>query len=225
MTLEEYLALITSYHSTRPRFVNTVAALVQPMVAAMAMLQHLTIDFDLDTAIGVQLDMVGQWLGRDRYLKLPVTNVFFSFDDWDGPDTGFDKGVWQGKYDARDQVARLDDETYRMILKLQAIANQWTGEVPPIVIPFDDVFPGVVMDDRGDKPGGLMACDVLIPGPEITKIMLYVLEQDFALKASGVRYNFIETTVTTDPLFGFDIDNNTIAGFDRGAWGKIILST
>jgi hypothetical protein len=224
MRFESYIALIPSWNSTRPRFVNTVATLIRPITDAFAMLEKLTDDFDLDTAVGVQLDMVGQWLGRDRYIDLPVTGVFFSFDDGDGPRTGFDEGTWQGLYDARDSIKALDDDTYRKVLKLQAIANQWKGTIPEIIEQFNNVFPGVVMDDRGDKPGEVMSCHVLIPGPEITTVLLAVLEQDFPIKASGVRYTFIETTVTTEPLFGFDINNVVIAGFDEGAWGKIIYT-
>jgi hypothetical protein len=31
-------------------------------------------------------------------------------------------------------------------------------------------------------------------------------------------------SVNTEPLFGFDINNVVIAGFDEGAWGKIIYT-
>src|SRR3954453_4905573 len=117
MLLSDYLARIPTYHSTRPRFMNTLAVLCQPLVDAMVMLDQLTYDFDLDTAVGVQLDMVGQWLGRDRWLKMPFTDIYFSFDLPEDR-VGFDQGVWLGPYDARDGVRALDDDTYRTLLKL-----------------------------------------------------------------------------------------------------------
>src|SRR3954470_2556054 len=113
MELTEYLARIPSYHSSRPRFMNTVAVLCRSLTEAQAMLVKLTADFDLDTAVGVQLDQVGQWLGRDGWLRMPVIGVFFA---WDTIDVGWEEGVWLGPYDATDGVRALDDDTYRLLL-------------------------------------------------------------------------------------------------------------
>jgi hypothetical protein len=233
MTLGDYLALIGSWHSTRPKYMNTIAALIQPLVDAQAMLAQLTADFDLDTAIGIQLDQVGQWIGRTRYIEVPITGVYFTFDDGittagDSPRTGFDQGVWFNKYDPTEKIAALDDETYRSVLKLQAIANHWDGTLPSIADAFHRVFPGAYIQDLGDTANGLMAMDVLLPGPLMSTLMIQVLQQDFPIKPSGVFINFIETTVSTEPIFGFDADTvdpqnpGPLAGFDIGSWGKII---
>ena len=225
MTLEQYLGLITSWHSDKPRFVNTVAVLIQPLVDAQAMLQKLTADFDIDTAIGVQLDMVGQWVGRSRYIKAPISGVYFSFD-LPAQRVGFDQGQWFGPDSSVDGVHALDDETYRTVLKLQALANSWDGTMELIADAFDAVFPGVVIDDKGDTANGLMSMDVLVPAVHLSSLMLAVLEQDFMLKPSGVRTTFLETTVSTEPLFAFDVAfvaGGPMAGFDDGAWGIILL--
>jgi len=227
MTLGDYIARITSWHSDKPRFVNTVAVLLQPMLDAQEMLQKLTSDFDLDTAIGVQLDAVGQWIGRTRYLEKPLEGVYFSFD-LPAERVGFDQGVWFGPYDTLEGVQALDDETYRMVLKLQAIANHWDGTIPSIAEEMDKVFPGVVIQDLGDSPTGLMTMDVLIPAPLFSSLLLAVLEQDFPIKPSGVQVNFIETTVVTEPIFAFDavlVPGGPLGGFDEAAWGVVVLTT
>lgn len=226
MTLEEYLGLITSWHSDKPRFMNTVAVLVQPLVDAQDMLAKLTGDFDLDTAVGVQLDMVGQWIGRTRYITTPIRGVFFSFDDFT-PRTGFDQGIWLGQYDPTDSITAMDDDTYREVLKLQAIANHWDGTLPGIADDLDRVFPGIAIQDLGDAPAGLMRMDVLIPSNLVSSLLLYVLEQDFPIKPSGVLVNFIETTISTQPIFAFDVPASSggpLGGFDEAAWGIIVLT-
>jgi hypothetical protein len=226
-TLDDYLGLVTSWHSDKPRFMSTLAALVQPLADAQAMLAKLTADFDLDTAIGIQLDMVGQWVGRTRYILQPVTGVFFSFD-LPAQRVGFDQGIWLGPYSQTDAVTALDDETYRTLLKLQAIANHWDGTVPSMAGPLETLFPGVVVQDRGDQPAELMAMDVLIPGPHINSLLLAVLRQDYPVKPSGVLVNMIETTVDSEPIFGFDANRDTsnplspFGGFDVGSWGIIL---
>lgn len=227
MTLYEYLALIPPFNANKPRFVNMLAALIQPMIDAQNMLAALTADFDLDTAVGVQLDVVGQWLGRSRYLTTPLTGVYFTLHA--AGDTvqrdGFDQGQWLGNYDPTTQIIAMPDDTYRKILKLQAIANVWDGTVPSIQAAFNAVYPGVVVQDLGDQSGGLMTMDVLIPGIDMNSLELAALEQDFPIKPSGVHVNIIESSVSTTPIFGFDVDNNIIGGLDAGSWGVIIQST
>jgi hypothetical protein len=231
MTLLDYIALIPPFNAGKPRFVNMLAALIQPMVDAQALLAALTADFDLDGAVGVQLDIVGQWIGRTRYLQVPKAGVYFSFDDSDdgtansSPRTGFDQGVWLGKFDPTTALIAMPDDTYRKILKLQAIANEWDGTLPSIQAAFNAVYPGVVVQDNGDVSGKLMSMDVLIPGIEMNSLELAALQQDFPIKPSGVRVNIIESSVTTTPLFGFDIDNSIIGGMDHGSWGIVIQST
>jgi len=225
MTLNEYLSLITSWHSDKPRYVNTVAALIQPLVDAQDMLRQLTEDFDLDTAVGVQLDQVGQWIGRTRFISQPITGVFFSFDLTNR--VGFDQGIWLGPYDPADGVIALDDETYRSVLKLQAIANQWDGTVPSIADDLERVFPGIVMQDKGDAIPTIMSMDVLIPAVMINSLLLHMLEQVFPVKPSAVLVNFIETTLTTQPIFAFDVAltaGGPLGGFDEAAWGIVVLS-
>jgi hypothetical protein len=227
VTLYEYIALIPSFNAGKPRFVNTLAALIQPLIDAQDMLASLTADFDLDTAVGVQLDIVGQWLGRTRYLTEPITGVYFAFHTATDPvqRDGFDQGIWLGPYDPTTKIIAMPDDAYRKILKLQAIANQWDGTVPSIQEAFNNVFPGVVVQDMGDTSGGLMVMDVLIPGIEMSSLELAALEQDFPIKPSGVRVNIIESSVTTTPLFGFNVDGSIIGGFDHGSWGVVIQST
>jgi hypothetical protein len=227
VTLYEYIALIPSFNAGKPRFVNTLAALIQPLIDAQDLLASLTADFDLDTAVGVQLDIVGQWLGRTRYLTEPITGVYFAFHTPTDPvqRDGFDQGIWLGPYDPTTKIIAMPDDAYRKILKLQAIANHWDGTVPSIQEAFNNVFPGVVVQDMGDTSGGLMVMDVLIPGIEMSSLELAALEQDFPIKPSGVRVNIIESSVTTTPLFGFNVDGSIIGGFDHGSWGVVIQST
>jgi hypothetical protein len=223
--LGTYLWLVSSWHSDKPKFMSTIAALVQPLIDAQTMLAALTADFDLDTAVGVQLDAVGQWIGRTRYVTEPVTGVFFGFN---APNPGFNKGVWLGPYSNTDALVALDDETYRSVLKLQAIANSWDGTVPSMSGPLNNLFPGIVVQDMGDTTGGLMTMDVLIPSHFLSQLLLAVLEQDFPVRPSGVLVNIIETTVQGVPIFAFNLPytgaGGPFGGFNQGAWGEIVQS-
>jgi hypothetical protein len=227
MTLGDYLALIPPFNANKPRFINMLASLLQPIIDAQDMLAAMLADFDLDTAVGVQLDIVGQWIGRTRYLQVPIAGVYFTFHAAGDAvlRDGFNQGIWLGPYDPTTGIIAMPDDTYRKILKLQAIANEWDGTVPSIQAAFNAVYPGVVVQDMGDTSGGLMVMDVLIPGIEMNSLELAALQQDFPIKPSGVHINIIESTVTSTPLFGFNVDNNIIGGFNHGSWGVVIQST
>jgi hypothetical protein len=221
-TVGSYLSLVGNWHTDKPRYMTMLATLLQPLVTTQGALRKLLDDTDLDVAVGVQLDIIGQWIGRTRYVDVPIAGVFFSFNDFT-PRTGFDQGIWLGKYDPTDAITALPDDTYRSLLKLQAIANQWDGTLGSIQAAMDAVFPGVVIQDLGDTPTGLMAMDVLIPSKGMNSLLLAVLKQTFPVKPSGVRMRIIETTVTHQPIFGFDQHNSLIDGFDQAAWGRIIF--
>ena len=75
----DYVALVTSEHR-RPRFLALVAACVEPYADAQEALAELPTAFDVDTAVGVQLDAVGLWVGVTRYLHTPLEDVYFSWD-------------------------------------------------------------------------------------------------------------------------------------------------
>jgi len=222
----DYLALVSSWHSSKPRFMFTLASLLEPLIEVQYALEQLrTTNFDLDQAVGIQLDLIGAWMNRNRYIEVPILNVFFSLDE-PGQRVGLDQGVWLGAYQPTDAISALDDETYRMILKLQAIANQWDGTMESIAPLLQLVYPGVLFNDLGDQPGHVMSMEVLVPG-NISTLLLEILEQDFPVKPSGVRVNIIQTTVVDELLFGLDhdpSDGGPWAGLDEGAWGQVVAA-
>lgn len=61
-TVEDYLAHITPFHRGKPDFAATVEASVTDLADLQAFLHTLFDAFDIDTAIGVQLDVVGEWV-------------------------------------------------------------------------------------------------------------------------------------------------------------------
>ena len=123
-SVDDYLALIPSYNSNKPKFTATIAASVAPLAGLQAALDALPLAFDLDAAIGAQLDAVGEWVGRSRRVPVPLEGLFFAFDD---PVRGWDRGIWKGPYDAGTSISLLDDDTYRKLLRAKILANTWDG--------------------------------------------------------------------------------------------------
>lgn len=214
-TADKYLDLITSYHRGKPKFTAMIKALVEPIVAQQAFLQHLPLDFDLDQAIGVQLDQVGEWVGRTRFVKVPIANAWFS---WDANFKGWDQGVWyQPQYDTPAGITRLDDDTYRTLLRAKIAANNWDGTLPSAKAALEILFPDgettILVVDNQD-----MTITFGVSGLIPSALFIALLSQGYLpLKPEGVRADYLITTVA-GPLFGFDVQNEFIAGWDTG-WG------
>ncbi|MBU9468666.1 DUF2612 domain-containing protein [Burkholderia multivorans] len=218
--LNDYTALITSEHSDKPRFMATVGALVQPLVDQMNVLQSMPGKFDLDNAVGVQLDDVGLWVGVSRKIRTPLTGVYFSFDVGG---LGFDQGVWKGPFDPDTGLVSLDDDTYRMTLRSKSAANHWDGTPGAAADIIDSLAPPgtlVFLEDPCD-----MSITIGIAGKQPSALYIALLKNGFlSLKPEAVHVNYAVTSVYGAPIFGFDIDNEYVSGFDAGAWAVATIA-
>lgn len=136
-TIDKYLALITSEHNQKPKFVATVSALITNLVTLQNLVQTFPDLFDVDLAVGQQLDVVGEWIGISRYLQTELPNVFFSLDT---PGLGLDQGVWKGKFDSTTGLTVLEDQHYRILIKAKIVANNWNGSIPNAYSAWDTLF-------------------------------------------------------------------------------------
>lgn len=210
-----YSGLITSEHR-KPKFTSMVEAVAQPFADGAEALDHLPVDFDLDTAIGAQLDVVGEWVGRSRYIRTPIPNTWFSFDSIR---RGFGLGVWFQPYDSEQGIVRLDDTTYRIVLRAKIAANHWDGTVEAARTALEPVFAGtgslLVLDAKQD-----MTSVYGLAGAQPTPLYVALLSAGYiALKPTGVSISYLITSSPGAPLFGFGVQNEMISGFDTGSFG------
>ncbi|WP_322073321.1 DUF2612 domain-containing protein [Burkholderia cepacia] len=215
--LNDYTALITSEHRNLPRFSAVLGALVQPLVDQMNLLASMPGKFDLDVAVGDQLDTIGVWVGVSRRIRTPLTGVYFSFDI---AGLGFDQGAWKGPFDPDTGLTILDDDTYRLVIRAKIGANHWDGTLEQSAAILNSIFGAgthVYIEDHQD-----MSMTIGIAGKVPPATFLALLSGGYIpLKPEGVRVNYtIVTTVDGSPLFGFDMSNQLVAGFDVGAWGR-----
>lgn len=87
--MSKYTELITNYHATKPKFLAHVDLMTRPLIDVAAATRGLITAFDIDSAVGVQLDILGLWIGRSRVVSQPISGVYFS---WDTDGLGYDQG-------------------------------------------------------------------------------------------------------------------------------------
>lgn len=122
-----YLDLITSEHRNKPKFVATVEASVSPFAKIQEVLRSLPAAFDVDQAIGVQLDIVALWVGVLRNVGIPIDGYYFTWDDVAAD--GWDNGIWKGIGDPSSGFVRLPDDLFRALIKAKIQANHWRGDI------------------------------------------------------------------------------------------------
>lgn len=226
VAMSKYTDLITNYHAGKPLFKQHVDLSTRPLTDVSTALSSLITAFDIDMAVGVQLDILGEWIGRTRTVSVPISGIYFSLDT-DG--LGFDQGVWQGPYDPDTGYTALSDETYRVILKAKIAINSWNGQndtLPPIL---DNALAGsgirMQIVDNQDMTISIW----VFPEIDISQVSLELIaaiKQGYlTVKAAGVWGGSIEIPSVETPsegsrFFGFDMDNDYIAGFDEGSWEK-----
>jgi hypothetical protein len=215
--VSDYLSLLAEEHRGKPKFEATIGLLTSPMVALQLFLANLPSAFDLDVAVGVQLDIDGIWIGRSRQIEVPLSDVFFSFDT---KNLGFDQGVWFGPYTASEGLVSFDDTTYRALLRAKVICNNWDGTVTEMQTALRQIlnpYPGSVL---GVIDNYNMTMDIGLAGTYPPPLIFYLVTGGYIpFKPEGVALNIQVTSVEGKPLFGLDIETNFISGLDVGALG------
>ena len=254
--MSKYTGLITNYHATKPLFNQHVDLSTRPLIDTGTTLSSMVSAFDIDTATGEQLDILGKWIGVSRSVAAAINGVYFEFDK---ERLGWDQGIWLSPFDPTDGFINLSDDTYRIVLKARIGINNWNGQndtLPDIIemalagtgiqmitvdnqdmsisilIVVDPEYLMALTDrlifDSGLNSGPVISlpADYLPSRYEINPIDKLPAEFTFVIrngllivKAAGVRIREIVTPSSGYLFFGFDVENNYIAGFDESGWG------
>ena len=188
--LNYYLGLVTSAHNQKPKFMATVAAEVQPFVDLQATLAQIFNGlFNVQAAVGDQLDKIGAWVGASRNLAIAL------------PPSG---------------ITVLQDSDYRQLLLAVIAANNWDGTVPGMYAIWATVFGqafDVLVQDNQD-----MTMFVVLLASTFSAVALALLTNGyFDLRPAGVRMlGYFQPSVQGQPVFGLGIEDSEISGLGVG---------
>lgn len=218
--MSKYTDLITNYHAGKQNFVTHIDLSTRPFTDISNVISGLTTDFDIDTAVGNQLDIVGEWIGRSRIVQTSISGVYFSLDT-DG--LGFEQGVWQGPYDPDAGFTSLSDDVYRVVLKAKIAINQWDGTNGslPAILNNALLGSGLTMQIIDNQDMSISIWVFAIDDMDyVSRELLAAIRQGYlTIKSAGVYAGEILTPSDGNQFFGFDLDNDYITGFDAGSWG------
>ena len=221
--MSKYTELISNYHASKPLFFQHIDLSTRPLIDVNASLDNLVTAFDIDNAVGKQLDILGEWIGRTRIVSQPISGVYFS---WDTDGLGLDQGVWQGPYDPDSGFTSLSDDTYRIILKAKIAINNWNGQNGTLPDILDNVLAGSGVSMQVVDNQDMSISILILPEIEFANVSLELIsaiKQGYlTVKAAGVRVKEMVMPSDGSRLFAFDTDTQYLAGFDQGSWDEVV---
>lgn len=132
-----YSNLLIVQYNGKKRAKATIELFVALLYADMSIMQ-VRDAFNLETAQGAQLDIIGKWVGLDRFYEGQLFDFhpWFSLIDWDDPNPDSLQGGFS-TFDTFDTIAggfldyqninptqnKLPDDTYRLLLRLKIVKN------------------------------------------------------------------------------------------------------
>lgn len=164
MAIDKYLDNITSEHRDKPKFIGWLSKNLEIVDDAYSLLKTMDSNFDLDNAIGVQLDKLGTIIGRNRTLSFQPTDGYSPV---------------------------LEDDMYRLVLKTKIAMNNWGGTVPEMYEIWDNIFGedddfDLQLEDNQD-----MSFNAYITG-YVDQIQQDLIQHQYIIpKPEGVRVNYI----------------------------------
>lgn len=213
MTLNEYLNLITSAFREKPNFIATLTAVLQGPLQVQSLLESMIPLFDVDTAEGDQLDIIGKWVGVSRNVAIPIPDVYFS---WDADYTlGWEYGTWQPNQAATD-ITVLPDDAYRTLIKAKIAANRWDGTTDGAYAIWESLFSQftILIQDFQN-----MSYDLGVVGGIVDSLTLALITGGYIpLKPEGVRINQYFVSIDDGPVFAWDVDSDLLKGWEEGSW-------
>ncbi len=164
MSIDKYLDNITSQHRDKPKFIAWLSSSLNIIDHAYIMTKNMDNDFDLDNAIGKQLDILGQIIGRKRTLTFQPLN-------------------------GHNPV--LDDETYKLVLKAKVAMNMWDGKIESAYEIWNNIFDdiGLQLQDNQD-----MSLTAYVTGYVNQIRQDLIQHGYIVPKPEGVRINYIGRT-------------------------------
>lgn len=188
----DYRTLITSEHQL-PKFLATVDLVANGAGQVATSAAQLITAFDLDQAVGAQLDILGVIIGQSRNVANILLVEFFGFqDDLAALTMGelTDPSVGGRFYNLGDTFASsstLQDPEYRTVLRAKIARNQWDGSITGVEAALSFILPGV---QYSITDVNTRIVSIAILSTSITAVDQTLLTSlDLLPRSCGVKYN------------------------------------
>lgn len=160
LSIYYYLNLLTSEYRLAPNLNAWVYDLISPLNDTTNMLSQMTGAFDLGSAEGEQLDILGQIVGVNRTVGFQPSNSVSPI---------------------------LDDATYTLLIQATIANNQWDGTEESLYPIWQQIFPGgtiAIIDNQN------MTCTIVLTGTFTSIVQDLIVNGYIVPRPEGVEYTY-----------------------------------
>ncbi len=211
-----YTSLVTSQYANSPKFLAWLTALLSPLDDCSNVTDMLVAAFDIDnqneTQEGIDLEQGGGPLITETTedMILADTGCYGAQLDIIGQIVGQSRIMTFQPSNGISPI--LGDEIYRMLLKAKIAQNQWDGRLSSILPIWANLFPGGSIKIQDNQN---MTTSVFLSGTFSSIILDLIINGLIVPRPEGVLCTYSFGTL---PYFGWDLENQYVAGYDVGSW-------
>ena len=213
---DSYKNLITSQHRDKPKYMLTVGELLKYSEDEFSCGIYIDDNFDLNLAVGIQEDILGDIVSQARQLYFQPENNLSPI---------------------------LDDETYRTLLKAKIAKNMWKGKIYDLRTLWHTIFgEGIYIMDNQDMTMDviiannftpiekeLMYHGLIVPKPQSVRIRYIVIDEPGSpifsygndndiLGGYNTKWIYDKNYFTHDKIFGYGEETADIGGYNIGSY-------
>ncbi|MEZ5691203.1 MAG: DUF2612 domain-containing protein [Rickettsiales bacterium] len=215
-----YINLLIIQYATKPKARAIIELFVSELLAN-GILQDIRDAYNVDTATGRQLDILGKYVGVDRFYKNQDLKNYFAVTNYDEEiidvnKFGFvnysnsDDAISNGTLDYNDVIQanfRLNDDSYRILIKLKIIQNHSNHSHKSIDDSIYNFFGSTVIPSSDGK----MDVYYFIP-KELEEVIKAAIFKQVMPRPMGVSIGYI---AQESPFFAFTgYENNNSANIN-----------
>lgn len=215
--VSQYLNLIILQYQEKPKLLAEATAIIEIFENLKNSSDQLKSAFDIDTAVGNQLDIIGKIVGLNRKVSQVVPKVYFGFNNKNSNALGFGQAPFYKTTYAKYGDLTLNDEDYRFYLKAKISINFMKNNIHSI----NDIIAYLFNNNAYVVDNKDTTFTLYINENVNTRQVQYAKSLDLLPRPQTISYNNVQTYNESN-TFGFNNKNPNALGFGQGVFSKIL---
>lgn len=218
MFIDSYINLLILQYSRSQKAIDTVTANANKYEELYNVINDFNDAFDIDTAVGAQLDIIGKIVGLSRVVNNVIPKVYFGFSGYSNT-LGFGLAPFYRTTDAKFSTTELNDYDYKFFLKAKIAKNVVTAKMINSNLSIQDAISFMFGIDSYITDNKDMTMTLYIDENYPMRLITYLIGLNLIPRPQGVDIKYV--IIIAGKTFGFSNNPNSL-GFGLGKFAKVL---
>lgn len=216
--IQDYLNLLIYQYRNKPNAEAEITSIIGHFEDIYDLYNSFEAEFNLDTATGKQLDIIGRIVGLNRSVPLVVAKKYFGFINKNSTSYSFGKAPFLNGNEETYTDLQLNDFDFRFFLRAKIAKNFANSDILSI----NEIVGFLFNDEAFVTDNEDMTLNLYIEESVDVERVRIIQQLDLLPKPQGVRYNTFRQ-YTEGRTFGFINKNSESRKFGEGKFAKGII--